>query len=728
MTRIGKTISSLALSLALGLGAGSAWSQQNQTENLILLADSVYLQGNNFLTAAGSVEILKGQVKLKASKVIYDSRNDRIEIEGPIEITDGDSIQIFSDFAELDTNLQTGILESARFVLQQQVEIEAKRIQRLGQGQSRMSQVRATSCKTCDDGKPPLWQIRASEVRHDQIEKQLYFDNVQFRFLDVPVFYFPHLRLPDPSLKRSRGFLAPSIRTRSRLATGFKLPYFIPIGDHKDITVTPYFSAKTRTVELRYRQAFAHGSIELKGAITRDDLGLNKVRGYLFGTGEFDIRRGYKLTFDIKSVTDDSYLSDYGYADYSRLDSEVGLARTTRQENTAITLYKFESLNVAEPNSKLPTAVLSARKEKRTIPSIGGEFYWQLEAHGHYRSSTVDTDLDGDGVVDGRDVFRINAEAQWRKNWLTVSGLEFGLTANAAMDAIGTNDDATISDTNYVQVTPAVAATLRYPLQRTTVSGVSHILEPIIQFGYIGGDARFGTTNTIANDESTRVEFDEGNLLSLSRFPSDDRRERGAVAAWGLNWSRYGDQLTSHLSLGQVVRDDRHTDFSRSSGLDNLESNFLVAAQLAHEDGFALSARALVHGLDGLNKAEARGSWERQDFGLDFTYVWLDADAAEDRATDVSEWNLDGRYRLSKHWTGLANWRYDIAASDTAEAGVGLEYQNECLKAEFAVSRRFTSSASVQPSTDLSFTVEILGFSTNTVDKSYSRSCKDSAG
>ena len=113
--------------------------------------------------------------------------------------------------------------------------------------------------------------------------------DLSFLIRNVPVFYLPRLRLPDPTLDRATGFLTPSIRTTSQLGTGLKIPYFIKIGDHKDLTLTPYLSSRTRTLELRYRQAFARGRIEFNGAVTRDDERPDSTRGYVFGYGNLII-------------------------------------------------------------------------------------------------------------------------------------------------------------------------------------------------------------------------------------------------------------------------------------------------------------------------------------------------------------------------------------------------------------------------------------------------------
>jgi LPS-assembly protein len=91
----------------------------------------------------------------------------------------------------------------------------------------------------------------------------------------------------------------------------------------------------------------------------------------------------------------------------------------------------------------------------------------------------------------------------------------------------------------------------------------------------------------------------------------------------------------------------------------------------------------------------------------------------------VSEWSIDGTFRISRHWTGTANVRYDVASNTTAQAGIGLQYRNECVDITLSASRRFTSSIILTPSTDFSFTVGLRGFSAKTNDKSYTRTCSN---
>ena len=73
--------------------------------------------------------------------------------------------------------------------------------------------------------------------------------------------------MPDPSVDRARGFLVPETVVISNLASGLKLPYFVPMGISSDMLITPYFSSKTKTIEYRYRKKFITGDLMITGVL-----------------------------------------------------------------------------------------------------------------------------------------------------------------------------------------------------------------------------------------------------------------------------------------------------------------------------------------------------------------------------------------------------------------------------------------------------------------------------
>lgn len=708
---IRRRLISTAAAALLSLAMASPLAAQTSPSRAVLVADSLRVEGRNRLVADGHVEAFFEGNRISARRIIYDRIKDQLIIEGPITLDDGKTTVVLADHAELDARLENGLLMGARMIMDERVQIAATQINRVGGRYSQLYKVAATSCRVCDSATPPLWQIRAEKTTHDSEARQLYFENAQLRVLDVPIFWLPRLRLPDPTQDRATGFLIPKLKQNSQLGLGLKIPYFIRMGDHRDLTLTPYVSPQTRTLELRYRQAFQNGRISFSGALSDDSL-QTKARGYLFGKGHFDMARNYQLDFNIQAVSDRTYLLDYDYSDMDRLKSDLTLSRVSRDEYVRAALINFQTLREGENNSELPTIFAEGTYEKRYYPKgLGGIAKVTLEAHSHYRySDTLDL---------GRDVNRASAALDWQRTWTLPAGIRAELKAGVALDGFELNQTSGVD--HDTMITPQSSLTLRWPMMTSTARGASHILEPMAMIGWVGGSPL-----SVPNEESTRVEFDEGNLLSLSHFPSYDRRERGSAAALGLSWTRLGPRGgSSTLVLGQVFRDAANPEFSYSSGLSGKASSLLVAGQLQGANGLNFSARGVFDKGLQASKAEARAGWQTPTAGFGASYVWLGPDLAEDRTETVSEWLLDGYYRVSRHWTGSAGWRYDVAGDNLAEASLGLTYRNECVDVNLSLSRRYTSSTILEPSTSLDFTVNLTGFSAGKTDQSYTRSCRN---
>ncbi|TMV13564.1 LPS-assembly protein LptD [Arenibacterium halophilum] len=684
---------------------------QEGDDPAVLVADSVYVTPSRELIAEGNVEAFQGQTRLRAQRIRFDRETGTLTIDGPIRIDEGGEITVLASYAELDRDLQNGLLTGARMVLNQQLQMASLQMTRVGGRYTQLYKTAVTSCHVCGDGRPPLWQIRARKITHDQQEKQLYFEDAQFLIMDVPVMYFPGMRLPDPTLKRATGFLFPTVRSTSNLGTGVRVPYFFRLGDHADLTLSPYVSAKTRTMDFRYRQAFRRGRLQLEGAYTKDDLRPGSTRGYLFGTAYFDLPRGYRLDISTQTTTDNAYLSDYGLPDLDRLRSEVSISRYRLDSAFRARIIEFQSLRDGDNEAELPTVMLDATLEKRYFPDrIGGELRVGLDIHGHHRTSDAD--------VLGRDVKRLTADLSWRKTWTLAGGLRAQWLMDISADTFDINQDSTYAN-RIDRLTPRAALTFSYPMARVGRNGSVQYLEPIVQLGWteVHGPA-------LPNDESTFVEFDRGNLLELSRFPAPDRREDGPTLAYGVNWARYapsGWQISG--TMGQVIRKTANPSLTQTSGLSGTTSDVLVAGQIRLADKLSLTARSLMDNAFSLSKAELRAHWKSERTQLSGTYLWLGADAAEARARALSEIWLAGAYDVSQGWTASANLRYDISDARATRAGVGFVYRNECVTVDFSVNRRYTTTTSIEPTTDFGFTIALSGFAVEQGSEKYRRSC-----
>jgi len=699
-----------ALLLALPVGA------QDATEPpATLIADTIrFAQGEQVIRAEGSVEIFYQGARLRAASVVYDGASDRVEVTGPITLTEetGRTI-IFAEFAELSADLQEGVLRSARLVLDRQLQIAATEIERSDGRYTQLYQVVASACEVCFDNPVPLWEIRARRVIHDRQERQLYFDDASFRVMGLPIAYVPRLRLPDPTLERAAGVLTPSLRVNDDTGSHLRLPYFIPIGPSADVTLTPWIGVgDTTTMELRYRQAFRSGQIQVDGAFSSDDMTDEDLRGFLFAEGQFDLPRGYTLDFALQGTTDRGYLTTYGFPDPDILESFVRASRASRDEYVAVSATSYASQREGDNNRTLPTQVLQAEIIRRFVPGmLGGTATMGLEGLAYYRLS----DTDG---PDGTDVARLTGFVDWRRDTVLPGGVLMAVEGALYADIHHTWQGAALSGTE-TRVAPLVGVELRYPLARVSPGGVSHLLEPVVQLAW--SDVSGGE---VPVEDSRIVEFDEANLLSLDRFPGQDQRETGLRASIGLAYTRT-DPLGWSLGVaaGVVLREEDQDQFTDGSGLDGTQSDYLLATHFTSGDRWRIINRALFDSGFAFTSNELALSWVGDGHGVGTTFTWLAADPEEQRDFDMAEWAFEADYEIDDGWVASADWRYDFVEDAPTRAGLAIGYANECVDMEFSVSRRYTTSTTLDPSTEFGLTVSLNGFGAQRSGRSHTRSC-----
>ncbi len=682
-------------------------SQAIAQDRATLLADSLAIVGGNRLIATGNVEVLFQGQHLTASRLIYDAGADSLIIDGPIRVADGKGNVFLAEQAQLSGDLTEGVLTSARLVLADQLQFAATQVRRSEAGRlTGLVQVVASSCNVCENS-APLWEIRARSVLHDADAQQLYFSGAQLRFSGVPILYLPRLRLPDPTQDRASGFLIPTLSSSSTLGFGLRLPYFQTLGPSRDLTLTPYFTTKNgRTLELLYREALRFGGYTISGALTKDRLTEETLRGYIEAEGHLSLPLGFLARANGILVSDGTYLSDYGISDDDRLDSRVTGSRTKRNEFIEGQVIGYQSLREGESDGTLPVGIGDLTFHRRFNGGlIGGQGGFMIEAHSHYRPSDEHDDLDGDGIADGRDLARLSFGGDWRRNWILPNGLIVATSAEVFADYYAISQDTVYGGRRWR--THAIWATeLRWPLAKTDGRGGSHLIEPILQLVMAPAD-----DGTIPNEDSALVEFDEANLFALNRFPGADAREAGIRLNFGGNYVYHNDTGYSlGISGGRVLRLENSDQFSAASGLSGTKSDWLMALSVSSENGLSLNGRTLLDDTLTPTKTEVRFDLDRDIYALSLGLTDLAADPVENRGIDTREIVLSSAYDLSQNWTLSGNTRYDLAANSAVSAEAGLAFLNECLKVDLSVSRRFGSSTSVRSATDFGLTVELLGF------------------
>ncbi|CTQ50257.1 LPS-assembly protein LptD [Jannaschia donghaensis] len=671
-----------------------------------LVADRIdFDQGQ--LVASGNVEIFSDGRILRARRVTYLRGEDRVLVEGPLTLLDGPDQILVADFASLSPDLRNSVLQGARLVLDERLQIAATEIATGAEGRyTQLYQTVASSCEVCAANPVPLWQIRARRIVHDREAQQLYFEGARFEVAGVPVAWFPRLRLPDPTLERATGFLAPDISSDDLLGTGIAIPYFITLGPSRDLTLTPFVTnTETRSLGFRYRQAFDTGRINVEGAVSSDEIRPDELRGYLFADGSFALPRDYRLDFDLELTSDDDYLLNYDVEEKDRLDSRLAITKIDREDRFLAEIIAFNTLRDGERNRFLPTPVVTIERQRRVPgPVFGGQLVWTLQAHSRWRNA--DEVPSGLPLNSARDVLRTSAAVDWRRMRITPAGLVWTGIAGLHVDAYNVRQDPDFPDDTFARAVPYGGLEVRLPLARDGANGVRHVIEPVAQLIFAPGERR-----STPNEDSQTPEFDEGNLFAASRFAGRDQRELGNRLNVGLSYTRYDPSgWNVGATVGRVWRDNDIDQFRPGTGLDGSASDWLIAANASFGDRFLLMQRSLISDELDFSRSETVIRWTGEGHSLETGYIWLEADEGAGRPIDTSEWALDAARDLGGDWTGRVNWRYDFVTDDASSAGLGLTYRSDCVTVDFDVERRFTSTTTLQTSTSFGLGVELAGF------------------
>ena len=205
-----------------------------------------------------------------------------------------------------------------------------------------------TLCDYRENDKCPPWTIQSSKMLHDSQKKTIYYDNALLKVYNIPIFYFPKLSHPDPTVDRRSGFLPPTFSNTKNLGSGISIPYFWALNDDKNLTLNsrllnsehPLFTAE-------YHQVFKNSSLMTDFGYTKGykKTTANKKPGdksHFFSKFVKNFDNSFKgqcsLILNLQEVSHDKYLKLY------KINSELVDHNTEILENSLEYTYLNEDL------------------------------------------------------------------------------------------------------------------------------------------------------------------------------------------------------------------------------------------------------------------------------------------------------------------------------------------------------------------------------------------------
>ena len=319
------------------------------------------------VVADGHVEVRYQGRTLRAEHVDYDTVTGVVRARGQVTILNADGTSEFGDTMILDDQFRTGVALGFAARLQDNVTIVAgASVRRTDQIQELRSGT-YTPCAICKaDGvtpKRPTWAIRASRIVQDREHQVIYYRNAIILVKGVPVFYFPVLWHPDPSVPRQSGFLTPKILYSKRLGFSYQQPYLFAISPSTSLVVDPQFDTRVNPLlNVQYTEKFYSGTLDVRAGYTHEQIfdtnakyGSDTNRSYILAHGRFNFDQFWDWGFGAERVTDPTLFRRYDVisvfnnrgiypTDTDRLISQLFSTREDGQSYVSIAALSFQSI------------------------------------------------------------------------------------------------------------------------------------------------------------------------------------------------------------------------------------------------------------------------------------------------------------------------------------------------------------------------------------------------
>ena len=170
---------------------------------------------------------------------------------------------------DLSDDYRDGFVDSLRLDAPDQTRMAATRAERSSGNYTVFQNGVYTACAPCKDDpkKPPLWQVKAARIIHDQGEKMIYFEDARLEFFGQPMLYMPYFSAPDPTVKRKTGFLMPTLSANSVYGGGVEVPYYWALAPDYDATLAPMITTKQGPLlQGEFRQRLINGAYSIRAA------------------------------------------------------------------------------------------------------------------------------------------------------------------------------------------------------------------------------------------------------------------------------------------------------------------------------------------------------------------------------------------------------------------------------------------------------------------------------
>jgi LPS-assembly protein len=734
-----------------------------------------YDYSNNRVAAVGNVQIYYGGSTLEADRVIYDQKSKRLHAEGNVRLTEENGKITYGNVVDLSDDYRDGFVDSLRLDSPDQTRMAAARAERTKGNYTVLHNGVYTACKPCidDPRKPPLWQVKAARIIHDQKEQMIYFENASLEFFGQPIIWLPYFSAPDPTVKRKSGLLMPSASSSSKYGLGLEVPYYWALAPDYDFTFAPLITTKQGPLlQGEFRQRLLNGaySIRLAGidqldkdAFLRSDgtstPGFRDFRGSLESNGQFALNDKWVWGWDAIALSDKTFLQDYNpslsryhFTDPLQNTSSEGISQlylTGQGNRSYFDVRSIYYLGFSEFDTQQQLPIIHPVLDYTYTfdhPIFGGELGYNINLTSLSRNqpdfdSITQTALNN-GTCQTADTAikttancllrgipgtysRFSAETHWQRSITDPLGQVFTPFASLRVDAaaVDIKNDPSVSnfidtgESELVRPMPTVGLEYRYPFISIQSWGTQTI-EPIAQIIARPNETQIGRW---PNEDAQSLIFDDSNLFRVDKFSGWDRVEGGGRANYGIQYTAQFNQYGFLNALfGQSYQLFGKNSFSQpspsntglDSGLDTTVSDYVARVAYEPNSSYLFTSRfRFDNDTFALRRFELE-TYARYD-RWDLSLLYGDyAAQPEIGFLDRRQGVLGtGKFKFDANWAFLGGARYDFNVGKFDQTRLGLGYVDDCLilAINYITNYTYSGNVSVDHTVMLQLNLRTLG-------------------
>jgi LPS-assembly protein len=716
----------------------------DQQQMLVKANEIDYDYANHRVSAVGDVQIYFRNSTLEADKVIYTQNTKRLHAEGNVRLSEVDGKVTYGSIMDLSDDYRDGFVDSLRLDTPERTRMAAARAERTSGNTTVFHSGVYTACLPCKDDpkKPPLWQVKAARIIHDQGEKMMYFEDARLEFFGQPIAWLPYFSAPDPTVKRKTGVLVPSIKSSSIYGLALEVPYYWALAPDYDATFSPMVTTKQGVLlQGEFRQRLLNGAYSIRAAgIYQLDPGYfanttgvpapgdRNFRGSLESNGQFAINDKWVWGWDGVLLTDKTFLSDYnprlsayhftndvGTAPNAGV-SQIYLSGKGNRSYFDIRSIYYYGFSTADVQNQIPV-IHPVLDYDYTFdhPIMGGELGYNFNFISLTRNQAEfdainQTALNAGtcsqtanpAIINSSNCLlrgipgtysRFSAEMHWRRSITDSFGQVFTPFISVRADAASMqiNNDPGVSnyiatgDTNLVRAMPTVGLEYRYPFINVQSWGTQTI-EPIAQVIARPNEPQVGKWPT---EDAHSLVFDDSNLFRVDKFSGWDRVEGGGRANYGVTYTaQFNRGGTFNALFGQSYSLFGENSFAQpgianvglNSGLDTTRSDYVARASYQPNSTYKFTTRfRFDNDTFTVQRMELETSANFDRWSVGLLYGDYAAQPLIGFLDRQQGLLGSASVKVNANWVLRGSALYNLNSNQFVQNSLGIGYVNDCL-------------------------------------------------